>query len=531
MAKKPERESSAASSSGPKRRQPDRELIVTASAEAGLQSTTAGLTSAPGVDLESLHGMLAGAKLKPLFGLHEQRTRAAGMMSGAGQGAGRQLSRFYRVQGASQPLEELASRLAGHDAIDGAFVKPPAEPPIRVNDMVPAAQEPTTSPDFTSNQGYLEAAPAGVDARYAWTVAGGAGAGVRIIDVEGEWRFTHEDLRQNKGGVVGGTPPGDADWRNHGTAVLGEFGGDRNSFGITGICPDAAVSAISIFGDLGSAAAIRQAADLLAAGDIILIELHRPGPRFNFESRDDQGGYIPVEWWPDDFAAIQYATGRGIIVVEAGGNGSENLDDPLYDAPADGFPSDWANPFRRADRDSGAILVGAGAPPQGTHGNDYGPDRSRLDFSNYGSAVDAQGWGREVTSCGYGDLQGGSFEDLWYTNQFSGTSSASPIIVGVLGCAQGALRAAGGTLFSPATARDILRRAGSAQQDAPGRLAAQQRIGNRPDLRQILGTILLVNPPIVRRDRVPLQSVGTVADAAGNGKVLVTITIQVGAGV
>ena len=81
--------------------------------------------------------------------------------------------------------------------------------------------------------------------------------------------------------------------------------------------------------------------------------------------------------------------------------------------------------FDRSMRDSGAIVVGAGAPPSGTHG----PDRSRLDFSNWGSIVDSQGWGEGVTTTGgffdgAGDLQGGK-ENQWYTQRFSGTSSAS----------------------------------------------------------------------------------------------------------
>ena len=59
------------------------------------------------------------------------------------------------------------------------------------------------------------------------TRPGGRGDGVRIIDIEGEWHFSHEDLPQNQGGVVGGTPTADPGWRNHGTAVVGEFGGDR----------------------------------------------------------------------------------------------------------------------------------------------------------------------------------------------------------------------------------------------------------------------------------------------------------------
>jgi hypothetical protein len=82
--------------------------------------------------------------------------------------------------------------------------------------------------------------PGGVEARYAWTLPGGGGAGVRVIDLEWNWRFTHEDLLQNQGGIVGGTGAGSA---NHGTAVIGEIGGDRTSFGVTGISPEANVSA------------------------------------------------------------------------------------------------------------------------------------------------------------------------------------------------------------------------------------------------------------------------------------------------
>ena len=226
---------------------------------------------------------------------------------------------------------------------------------------------------------------------------------------------------------------------------------------------------------------IRQAADKLGPGDIILLEIHRQGPGASGAGQD---GYIAIEWWPDDFDAIRYATNKGIIVVEAAGNGARNLDDPIYSIKPAGFPADWTNPFNRANRDSGAIVVGAGAPPPGTHGRNHGPDRSRLDFSNYGALVDAQGWGREVTTTGYGDLQGG-LTNQWYTEQFSGTSSASPIVVGTIASVQGILRARGRIPLNPARVRELLRATGSPQTDAPGR-PATQRIGNRPDLRQLI---------------------------------------------
>ena len=474
----------------------ERELIVIAKREAGLRVTREGIASVEGADVNSLADVLASesAVMRPLFGTSEEQIQARTASVAAETDADvPDLSVYYRVEAPDERLEELAARLREQDVVEAAYVKPPAELPIALdqvseifNDMVPSLEEaPQVTPDFTARQVYLDPAPAGIDARYAWTQSG-TGAGVRIIDIEGAWRFTHEDLGQNQGGVVGGTQSTDLRWRNHGTAVVGVFGGDRNTFGCTGICPDANVRAISIFGGLGSAGAIRQAADMLNPGDIILIELHRAGPR---STGTGQKGFIAIEWWPDDFDAIRYATSRGVIVVEAAGNGAENLDDPIYNAPAPGFPSNWTNPFNRANRDSGAIVVGAGAPPPGTHGRDHGPDRSRLGFSNYGSLIDAQGWGREVTTCGYGDLQGGSNEDFWYTDQFSGTSSASPIVVGALGCLQSILRTRGINPVSPPRARNLLRSTGSPQQDAPER-PRNQRIGNRPNIRQMLSALV-----------------------------------------
>lgn len=493
----------------------ERELIVIAAPDVALRATPRGLASLSGADMSAMSNLLAraGAVVRPLFGDSEERIQgamaAAAEMGGVASGALPDLSVFYRVEGPESRLDELAARLATVPGVDGAYVKPSAQPAlpaesarevIRLNTMTAReADAPPVTPDFTARQVYLGPAPAGIDAEYGWTLAGGHGAGVRIIDIEGAWQFTHEDLTQNQGGVVG-TAIADFDWRNHGTAVIGVIGGDRNSIGVTGIASDAHVRGCSIFGGLGSAGALRKAADLLSPGDIILIELHRPGPN---ATGVGQQGYIPIEWWPDDYAAIRYAVTRGVVVVEAAGNGAQNLDDPVYDTPQPGFPADWRNPFDRTQRDSGAVLVGAGAPPPGTHGRDHGPDRSRLEFSNYGSAVDVQGWGREVTTTGYGDLQGGGNENLYYTDQFSGTSSASPVVVGALACVQGALKAQQRIALDPTRARDLLRATGSPQQDAPGR-PATQRIGNRPDLRQLVPAALQQN------EWIGVQFIGTI---------------------
>jgi hypothetical protein len=472
-----------------------RELVVITKPDAGLRVGAEGLASAADADTAPLAGVLAShrAYLEPLFGGSEERVRASVAALPTADGLP-DLGTFYNVVADDARLDGLAEELRSQEVVEAAYVKPAATVPQLVvegeaeplNTMLPDANDaPPVTADFTARQGYLDAAPGGIDARYAWTVPGGGGAGVRVIDCEWGWRFTHEDLLQNQGGVVAGTSSTNT---NHGTAVLGEISGDRNTIGVTGIAPDATVSASS-FNDQATATAIVNAADRLGAGDIILLEIHRPGPNTP-DPPQGQRGFIAVEWWPDDFAAIRYAVNKGIVVVEAAGNGFQNLDDAIYSQRPAGFPTSWRNPFDPANPSSGAVVVGAGAPPPGTHGNaTLGPDRSRLDFSNYGRRVDAQGWGREVTSTGYGDLQGGMNADLWYTDTFSGTSSASPIVVGALACIQGALRARGRIRLSPARAQEVLRTYGSAQQDAPGR-PATQRIGNRPDLRQMIPAVL-----------------------------------------
>src|SRR5947207_1746618 len=67
--------------------------------------------------------------------------------------------------------------------------------------------------------------------------------------------------------------------------------------------------------------AIDQAQQALRGGDVLLIELQGLGP----ERR-----WIPVEFWPDVYDAIRVASARGVIVIEAAGNGAANLDARAY---------------------------------------------------------------------------------------------------------------------------------------------------------------------------------------------------------
>ena len=457
--------------------------------------TEASPTAASSPAVANLQSILAksGASIHPLFPAPEGSPDIqSSIESTRGRGAD-DLSRYFHVVAPESQLESLANELRSQPSVDAAYVKPPAEPPVVViskTRTLPVAPTMTAvaglAADFTSRQQYLDPAPVGVDARFAWTRLGGRGDDIQIIDCEWSWNLTHEDLQVSKRGIVVGSAGGDD---NHGTAVWGEIGGDLNAFGITGIASKAMLGAAS-FQNASTAQTMMGAANALRPGDVMLLEIHRPGPNANGQG---QFGYIAAEWWPDDLAAIRYAVNRGVIVVEAGGNGSQDLDDPIYDSrPAD-FPVTWNNPFNPANATSGAVLVGAGNPPEGTHGRDRQAawnepyvDRARCGFSNYGSRIDCQGWGWEVTSTGYGDWPGAEPDrNRWYTDEFSGTSSASPIVTGTLASLQGILRAAGRPLLTPPRAIQLLRMTGSPQQNAPGR-PASQRIGNRPDLRQLI---------------------------------------------
>ena len=321
-----------------------------------------------------------------------------------------------------------------------------------------------TPPDLEPEQGYLEAASAGVDAQYLWTVPGGTGAGVRIADLEYDWNFNHADLAFS---LIGPGPvPPFANSANHGTAVLGILAARRNGWGVTGIAHGSTLHVIAAHTEdgLNIPDAITRALGVLGAGDVIVVEQQAMSP-------DPNPGLVPAEWDEDVYDAILIAVGNGVIVCEAAGNGNQDLDDPKF--------NDDHAPFL-PQNDSGAILVGAGGPPGHPEG-----DRARLGSSTYGSTVDLQGWGAGVVTTGGGDRYSAEGTNHFYTANFNGTSSATAMAGGVCAALQGAYKAAyRGRVLSPASLRNVLRAAGSPQLD--GTHPATENIGPRPNLAEAL---------------------------------------------
>ncbi len=347
---------------------------------------------------------------------------------------------------------ELARILLTWEVVEKAFPDAPAGDPV-VN-----AADDVRSP----NQGYLDPAPDGIDAEFAWTVAGGDGAGQRVIDLEQGWTLDHEDLVAHGGSLLFGTLVNTS--RPHGTAVLGEMCAVDNTVGCVGIVPN--VAGVDVVSHSGSTAnvpdAILAALGTLDFGNVLLLEVQTVMP-------DPFGA--PVEIRDDCFEAIRLATALGIIVVEAGGNGANDLD-----AFTNGGGLQILNPASADFRDSGAIIVGA-ASSAAPH--------TRRASSSFGARVDCYAWGENVDTTSSTTVM--PFSTTLYNPGFNGTSSASPIIAGAALAVQGALEAALGSRLSPAQMRDVLRdpATGTASDDPPVDL-----IGVMPDLQAILGSLL-----------------------------------------
>jgi hypothetical protein len=360
---------------------------------------------------------------------------------------------WYTIRSAD--AEALGSELLRDPGVEAAFLAFAPVPP------------PDDTPDFRAQEAWLDPAP-GLGFAEAARWPGGTGANVTIADVEYGWEPDHEDLTRAPTASAAGLDT--FQYAFHGTSVLGILIGTPNGFGVDGAVPDASILMVSPFQEDGTydvAAAILAAADLLVPGDVLLVE----------QQAYANGDYCPVSVDPAVYDAIASVTARGIVVVEPGGNGAADLDDP-----------EWQGAFDRSERDSGSILVGAGGSPMGG----YVP-RAWTGSSAYGSRVDVQGWNDSVVSTTTGDY-GGAYADLWYpdddstrayTETFGGTSGASATIAAVAALVQSVAIEETGEPWSPADLRAALVATGTPQPEG------DERIGPQPDVRRLLRTYLL----------------------------------------
>ena len=306
---------------------------------------------------------------------------------------------------------------------------------------------PGGTPDFTAQQDYLYDTPVGLDAPSAWAVGGGRGMGLKFIDVELGWTYDHEDFSADQ--LFYQHPNDDPVYRDHGTAVVGEVCAADNGYGVIGFAPDIQWGAVGI--TVGEWPVVphyfMEAAEALDPGDVWLIELQMFPAGFSA---------TPMEYLQVNFDAIWTSSfALDVICVEAGANGSQNLDSAAFNGL-----------FDRNVRDSGAIVVGAGTPT----------GRVAESFTNYGSRMDVHAWGSQIVTTGYGDLQDQGPATTEYTASFGGTSGASPMAVGSALCLQGIKKLYTGSPYTPIEMRELLNMTGIDHLDPV------REIGPRPDI-------------------------------------------------
>jgi serine protease len=360
--------------------------------------------------------------------------------------------------------DEVAARLRGQRTVQEAYVEGGPTPPPTVN----AVDDPRSV-----NQRYLDPAPDGIDAEYAWTMPGGDGAGIGFVDLEQGWTLGHEDLAAAGITVISGTSTA---YHGHGTAVLGEVVAVDNAVGCVGIAPRATARVVSQYQPTGynTAQAIVSAIGVMSFGDVLLLEAQTTVAGVT--------GYLPVEVEPAVFDAIRLASALGIVVVEAGGNGSNDLDSyvtsggvQVLNRGAVGF------------RDSGAIMVGAASAAT---------PHTPLWFTNHGSRIDCYAWGEQIDTTGDGWT---GTSTTAYTTSFGGTSGASPIVTGAAILLQSVAAATHGFRFSPRQVRAML---ADPATGTPSAAPATDGIGVMPNLRAIIDTVLGIRADLYLRDFV-----------------------------
>lgn len=373
----------------------------------------------------------------------------------------RSRTRFWRIDlrdGRADP-ERVAAEIAQLPGVDTAYAEAQVARP-------PGA--PAAAPAVMFAQDYLAPAPTGVGADAAWSRPGGRGAGVRVVDVEEGWRLTHPAIvaknpsllpdaarvnRDGIGGFVG----------DHGTSSVAVVAASGTGVRVLGLAPD--ITSLDVCShydattdtDMHVSAAIDQAVLAIGAGDVLLVEVQRLAA----------GGVLPTEIDLADFHAIQDATTLGRIVVEAAGNGFRDVG--LWRHPVsskrDGERrlSNDGSPF-----DSGAIMVGA------CWAFDNGVGHGRHADSNFGARVDCFAWGEKVATAT------ATATTADYTTDFSGTSSASAIIAGVVAVTQGLNLAAHGVALGPPRMRELMADPAGTPETRP--TGTPPTIGYMPDL-------------------------------------------------
>jgi hypothetical protein len=357
--------------------------------------------------------------------------------------------------------ESLLQTVLTEEKVELAYIESDSTPPQSAN---------ACNDHSDINQGYLNAAPEGINAKYAWGIAGGTGEGnVMFIDIEQGWNLYDENI------TISALPNTGVNhvFKDHGAAVLGVIMMQKNEKG-GGITPKVKGDIISQWrpdGYLNNADAIMTAIAQLKFGDIILLEA---------QVRDSPSSkkFWPVEIHEATFQVIRLATALGITVIEAAANGGLyfSMGNDLDRFTLNG--KKILNRFSPDFKDSGAIIVAAASSAV---------PHTRIYNSNYGNRIDCYAWGEKVATPGNFPMSSGKAVNT-YAKNFGGTSSASAIITGCTIAVQSVFEANHNFRLTPKQMRNILSNDLYGTSSANGH--SRDKIGVMPDLKKIIDNAL-----------------------------------------
>ncbi len=363
------------------------------------------------------------------------------------------LRKIYKVEFDVQPenFSNWVGKIRSFPEVEHCYVMntTPIQPPTDI--------APVTS-SYEANQTYLGADP-GINMQYAWNL-GLSGAGIKVRDIEYGCNLNHEELNSVNVSIAPGmtiSSSATTSYTEHGTSVFGVIMAHKGTYGVSGLAYGA--QEMVLFPEWQQSGydrvfAISQAIQNSQSGDVILYEM---------QAYDASSNLLPAEYELIVWNLTKAATDAGIIIVEAAANGSVNLDSPTY--------SEYMN-----RGNSGAILVGAGSPSL---------NHFKATFSNYGSRVDVQGWGGNVFTSGFTGSYftvGGDLNQS-YTN-FSGTSSATPMVASCVIVLQSYYHGLTGNYLSPLQMRNLLINTGIPQGNP-----STGHVGPLPNMQSALNAV------------------------------------------
>ncbi|MFE7208584.1 type VII secretion-associated serine protease mycosin [Streptomyces sp. NPDC057611] len=179
----------------------------------------------------------------------------------------------------------------------------------------------------------------GLDAMHtqeAWRTTQGKGITVAVLDTGVD--DDHPDLRGNvlpgKDMIGFGARRGDRPWARHGTAMAGIIAGHGhgpgNADGVMGIAPEARILPVRvILEEDDSARSKARSTRGNALADGIRWAADQGADVINLSLGDDSDSAHPE---PAEDEAVQYALGKGAVVVASAGNGGEKGDHISYPA-------------------------------------------------------------------------------------------------------------------------------------------------------------------------------------------------------